>query len=89
MRSGSPAALAGLTAGMVITQANQRPVNSVEEFGKAIGNKPLEKGLLMLVQSAEGSRFVVVQMESKYPSRLLWPQDRLVFRPWPVHAARQ
>ncbi len=65
VRSGSPAALAGLTTGMVITQANQRPVNSVEEFGKAIGNKPLEKGLLMLVQSAEGSRFVVVQMESK------------------------
>jgi serine protease Do len=65
VRSGSPADLAGLSNGMVITEANRHPVKTIEDFRKALGNKPMEKGVLLLVRSAEGSRFVVIQVESK------------------------
>ncbi len=64
VRSGSPADLAGLTSGMVITEANRQPIKTVDDFRKAMGAKPLEKGLLLLLHSAEGSRFVVIA-ESK------------------------
>jgi serine protease Do len=65
VRSGSPADLAGLANGMVITEANRQPVKSVEDLRKALGTSTLEKGVLLLVRSAEGSRFVVIQVESK------------------------
>ena len=60
VRSGSPADLAGLTSGMVITEANRQPVKTVDDFRKALGAKPLKKGVLLLIRSAEGSRFVVI-----------------------------
>jgi serine protease Do len=63
VRPGSPAEMAGLTTGMVITQANRMPVKSVDAFRKALEKQPLEKGLLLLVQSPEGTRFVVIQLE--------------------------
>ena len=63
--SGSPADLAGLATGMVITEANRQPVASAEGLRKALGSKPLEKGVLLLVHTAEGSRFVAIQMESE------------------------
>ena len=65
VRSGSPAALAGLTAGMVIAEADRQPVKTVADFRKILNGKPLEKGLLMLVRTAEGSRFVVIRVESE------------------------
>jgi len=58
VRSGSQADRAGLSSGMVITEANRQPVKTVGEFRKALGAKPLEKGVLLLVRSAEGSLFV-------------------------------
>ena len=64
VRSGSPADMAGLATGMVIAQADRQPVNTVEEFRKVLNSKPLAKGLLMLVRTAEGSRFVVIRVES-------------------------
>jgi len=65
VRSGSPADRAGLSSGMVITEANRQPVKTVEDFRKALESKPLDKGALLLVRSAEGSRFVVINVESK------------------------
>ena len=58
VRAGSPAELAHLATGMVITEVNRRPVKTVEDFRKALANKPLEKGILLYVQSAEGGQFV-------------------------------
>ena len=57
----APAQLAGLATGMVITEANRQPVKTVDDFRKAMANKPLAKGVLLLVHSAEGSRFVVIR----------------------------
>jgi hypothetical protein len=50
---------------MVITQANRKPVRTVDDFRKALGQKPLEKGVLLLLRTAEGSRFVVIQAETE------------------------
>ena len=52
VRSGSPADLAGLTTGMVITEANRQPVKTVEDFRKCSSSQPLDKGVLLLVRSA-------------------------------------
>jgi len=64
VRSGSPADQAGLAAGMVITQTNRRDVKSVEDFRKAFEQQPLDKGVLLLVRTPEGARFVVLRLES-------------------------
>ena len=55
VRSGSPAELAGLATGMVITEVNRQPVKSVDDFRKALASKPLEKGRLA-VRSVGGGR---------------------------------
>jgi serine protease Do len=64
VRSGSPSDLAGLNTGMVITQANRKPIKTVEDFRKALDEQPLEKGVLLLVQTSEGSRFVVIRADA-------------------------
>ncbi len=65
VRSGSPADLAGLGTGMVITEANRQPVKSVDDLHKALGQKPLEKGALLLLRTPEGSRYVAIQVENE------------------------
>lgn len=54
-------AAAGLREGMVITRVGQRPVTSVAEFREALSATDLSQGLLLLVQSSDGSRFVVLR----------------------------
>jgi serine protease Do len=63
VEEGSLAESVGLTSGMVIAQVGRQAVNSVEEFEVALKNASLEKGVLLLVKSAEGSRFVVLKSE--------------------------
>ena len=65
VRSGSPAELAGLGTGMVITEADRHPVKTTDDLRKALEGQPLEKGVLLLVRSAQGSRFVVIRVEGK------------------------
>jgi serine protease Do len=57
----SPAAKAGLSESQVITQVGRTKVKNVEEFTAAMKGVSLDKGVLLLVRSAEGSRFVVVK----------------------------
>lgn len=59
----SAAARAGLEPSMAITQVGRQPVKDVAEFEAAIGQASLDKGVLLLVRSAEGSRFVVLKSE--------------------------
>ena len=65
VRSGSPADLAGLTTGMVIAEADRQPVKTTGDLRKALEARPLDKGVLLLVRTAQGSRFVVIHVESK------------------------
>jgi serine protease Do len=60
---GSLADRAGLTTGTVITQVNRKPVKSAEDFKKALDAQPLSKGVLLLVRTAEGARFVAIRAD--------------------------
>ena len=62
VRPGSPAAMAGLAKGMVITQANRKPVKSPADLRKAIEAKPLSEGLLLMVRTEEGNRMVLLRV---------------------------
>ncbi len=61
VQAGSPADRAGLSSGMVITQVNRHAVKSLDEFTTAVKKAESNDGLLLLVRSQEGSRFVVVK----------------------------
>jgi serine protease Do len=59
--SGSPADRAGLEAGMVVLQANRKPVQDVAGLKTVLESS---KGdMLLLVRSEQGSRFVIVHTE--------------------------
>jgi serine protease Do len=64
VQPGSPAANAGLSSSMIITEVNRKPVRSAKEFRAAVDEQSLEKGVLLLVRSEEGSRFVVLRGEA-------------------------
>lgn len=57
----SPAARAGLQTGMVVERVGQKPVRNPEQLAEAMKDVSLERGVLLLVRTAEGSRFVVVK----------------------------
>jgi serine protease Do len=61
VRNGSAAAMAGLTSGMVIVQVGQTPVKSVAEYQAAMKRQSPAKGMMLLVRSGEGNRFVVIR----------------------------
>jgi serine protease Do len=61
VRRGSPAQMAGLESGAVIASVNQKPVKSVADFNKAMEKASLANGILLLVRTSGGTRFVVVQ----------------------------
>ena len=63
VEEGSPAANVGLETSMVIAQVGKQPVHSVDEFNAAMAKASPEKGVLLLVRSAMGSRFVVLKSE--------------------------
>ena len=65
VRSGSPADMAGLSTGMIIAEVNRHPVKTVADFQEALAQKPLDKGVLLLLRTLEGSRFVVIQVENE------------------------
>ena len=61
VEEGSIAAEAGLESGMAIVQVGRQTVKSVAEFENAVKNASLDKGVLLLVRSAEGSQFKVLK----------------------------
>jgi serine protease Do len=63
VEEGSPAANVGLETSMVVAQVGKMPVHNVDEFNAAMANASPEKGVLLLVRSAQGSRFVVLKSE--------------------------
>jgi serine protease Do len=63
VESGSPADRAGLEPLMVITQIGRKPVKSAADFETDVKSASPDKGVLLLVRSAEGSKFVVLKSE--------------------------
>jgi serine protease Do len=63
VQDGSPADRAGLAPGMAIMQVGKQTVKSVAEFETAVKSASLDKGVLVLVRSAEGAQFKVLKKE--------------------------
>jgi serine protease Do len=59
----SAAARAGLQPSMAVVQVGRMMVKDIAGFEAEMEKATLEKGVLLLVRSAEGSRFVVVKSE--------------------------
>ncbi len=58
---GGLAATAGVREGMLIMRVGKRPVKSVAEFREALQGESIEEGVLLLLRTADGNRFVVLQ----------------------------
>ena len=61
IQTGSPAQRAGLQPGMVIVEANRQVVQSLEQFHVVMDDLDLGDGLLLLIKSRLGYKFVVVE----------------------------
>lgn len=61
--NGSPADRAGLKSGMVIVEAARKPVKSVADLKKAV-EEAKDGGLLLLVRSEQGARFLVLKSDA-------------------------
>src|SRR5206468_2925444 len=61
VEDGSPADRAGLEPSMVITQVGRTAVKGVADFEAELKNVSLDKGVLLLVRTQEGSKFVVLK----------------------------
>jgi serine protease Do len=63
VKEDSPAANAGLREGMLIEKVGSTRVGTPEEFQAALKQVSLEKGILLLVRTPNGTQFVVVRGE--------------------------
>jgi serine protease Do len=61
VKPGGLADMAGLTNGMVISEVNRKPVTSAEDFQKLVDDKSLAKGVLLLIRTERGSRYMVLR----------------------------
>jgi serine protease Do len=61
VQAGSPAERAGLATGMVIVEANRKPVATIDDLVKVLDDKSMDSGVLLLVRSGQGSRFIVIR----------------------------
>jgi serine protease Do len=55
------AAPSGIRKGMIILRIGQKTVHSVAEFKAAMKNESLEKGVLLLVRTQSGNRFLLLK----------------------------
>lgn len=58
-----PAFAAGIREGMLIRKVGRDDVTSVEEFRKALEKHPLKDGVLLLVRTQSGNKYVVVEAQ--------------------------
>ena len=56
-----PAHTAGIREGMLIRRVGKENVTDVEGFKKALESQPKDEGVLMLVRTPQGNRFVVIE----------------------------
>jgi serine protease Do len=54
---------AGLREGMLITRVGKQPIKSVADFQKAVKAEDLKSGIMLLVRTPAGNRFVVLQQQ--------------------------
>ncbi|MGC3970671.1 MAG: PDZ domain-containing protein [Pirellulales bacterium] len=54
---------AGIREGMLIRRVGRENVTDVESFRKALEAQPKNEGVLLLVRTQQGNRFVVVERQ--------------------------
>jgi serine protease Do len=62
---GSPAAVAELHPGDLITEVDRQPITNVNEFRDALAKAKDKESVLMLVKRESASRFVIVRQKAK------------------------
>jgi len=63
IESGSPAGKAGLRIGMIIQEVERKAVKNFEIFKKIINEIDTTKGILLLVTTSSGSRYIFIEAE--------------------------
>ena len=63
IESGSPAEKAGLRTGMIIQEVERKAVKNIEIFKKIVNEMDTAKGILLLVTTSGGSRYIFIQEE--------------------------
>ena len=58
---GSPAAEAGVRAGLVLQEMDSKPMANLEDFRTALADADLEKGVLLYVTSGSGGQYTVLR----------------------------
>jgi serine protease Do len=53
----------GIRPGMLVLKVGKKPVKSADDFEQAIGKESLKDGVLLLVRTQAGNRFVVLRQE--------------------------
>ena len=61
VKDDSPAANSGLRTGMVVEKVASKKVTTAAEFRDALKGVSVEKGVLLLIRSTQGTQFVVVK----------------------------
>lgn len=61
VKKNSPAGFGGLSTGQVIEKVNETKVNSPKEFETAMKKASLKDGILFLIRTRIGTRFIVIQ----------------------------
>ena len=64
VESNSVGHLAGLRTGQIVEKVGPKKVQTLKDFNEAMKDVDLTKGVLMLVRSTSGTRFVVVRSDS-------------------------
>ena len=63
IESGSTAEKAGLRTGMIIQEVERNAVKNIEIFKKIVNEMHTAKGILLLVTTSGGSRYIFIQEE--------------------------
>ena len=63
IESGSPAEKAGLRTGMIIQEVERNAVKNIEIFKQIVNEMDTAKGILLLVTTNGGPRYIFIQEE--------------------------
>ena len=63
VESGSSAEKTGLQPGMIVQEVERQAVSSLNIFKEIIGNIDQEKGILLLITTSNGSRYIFLHAD--------------------------
>ena len=61
VKSGSPAEKSGLLPGMIVQEVERQAVSNLDTFKEIINGIDSEQGVLLLIRTSNGSRYIFIQ----------------------------